>query len=50
MKKLIQTGSWDNQPIYREETPEETLIRELGQKAVVSANIYKTLNENQNDK
>jgi hypothetical protein len=29
MKKLIITGDWNGEPIYREESPEETLLREL---------------------
>jgi hypothetical protein len=29
MKKLKQTGTWDNEPIYREEEPEETLERHI---------------------
>ena len=42
MKKVIQTGDWNGEPIYREETPEETLLRQLqeaGLKEVVGVDL-----------
>jgi hypothetical protein len=42
MKKVIQTGDWDGEPIYREETPEETLLRQLqetGLKEIVKVDL-----------
>jgi len=47
MKKKVITGSWDGKEIWREETPEETLARELGVDEVdlTAINLYKKLNE-----
>jgi hypothetical protein len=42
MKKLIITGDWNGEPIYREESPEETLLRQLqeaGLKEVVGIDL-----------
>jgi hypothetical protein len=42
MKKLIITGDWSGEPIYREESPEETLLRELqeaGLKEIVKVDL-----------
>ena len=44
MKKVIQKGDWDGEPIYREETPEETLLRQLqeaGLKEIVKVDLSK---------
>ncbi len=45
MKHRITTGSWDGEPIMREETAEETLVREMGFDAVPEARTYIGLNE-----
>jgi hypothetical protein len=42
MKKIKIIGDWDGEPIYREETPEETLLRQLqeaGLKEVVGVDL-----------
>lgn len=51
MKKKIIVGHWDNHEIWREETPEETLKRELGVDEVdlTAINLFKRLNEIQQD-
>jgi hypothetical protein len=42
MKQKIITGDWSGEPIYREETPEETLLRQLqeaGLKEIVKVDL-----------
>jgi len=42
MKNKVITGDWNGEPIYREETPEETLLRQLqeaGLKEVVRVDL-----------
>lgn len=34
MKKYIKTGDWNGEPIYRQESAEETLLRELKESEV----------------
>jgi hypothetical protein len=52
MKQKIITGRWDGQDIWRWETAEETLKRELrvdGVDIEKIANLFIRLNENQTD-
>lgn len=50
MKKIIYTGEWDGEPIWREETPEETINRKLGEDKNYIADIFINLNEIKNEK
>ena len=49
MKKQIIVGNWDGVPITRDETPEETLARELGVDKVEAANLFIKLTDNANE-
>lgn len=45
MKEIIETGEWDGQKIWREETASERINRELGEGQDKTANIFINLNE-----
>ncbi len=46
MKQIKKTGSWGGDDIWREETAEETIQRELGEGKDKVANIFINIEEN----